>query len=181
MAKKFINSVTAISFFIALDVAVLYRLPDSRGVACFWSTSNSRFDINVERGNLRIRQLHDYKFNTAFRWGFYSTETPKQIIWFKETGWWHGENSWWERIGYTVTSRYRAYSFEYASGQYWPPFVWRHPKVPFTVYNLPVWSLIALFSLLPLLRVSSAVVSWICNRLADRWVNCDIRTTTVSR
>ena len=54
-------------------------------------------------------------------------------------------------MGYTVNERQRYFGFEYATGEYWPPFVWQHPKVPFTVCQIPIWVLITLFIALPLI------------------------------
>lgn len=151
MKRRFINTVTVLSGICAAAVILLYAMTSSLAVACFWSVPGKRYDINVERGLLLVRQLHDYRLDTPFRWGFYEPKTPKQFAAFTDlSAWWHGDNSRWERVGYTVNTRRRLMGFEYASGQFWPPFVWQHPKVPFTVYQTPLWALIVLFMLLPL-------------------------------
>ena len=160
--RLLINIATAICGVIAAAAALLYALPSSRAVTCSWSVSSTRYDVIVERGSLLVRQLHDYRFNTPFRWGFYEPETPKQFVGFTElTAWWHGDNSWWERVGYTVNDRQRHFGFEYASGKYWPPFFWQHPKIPFDVYQVPLWAVVVFFMLLPLLRVFNKVMAGI--------------------
>lgn len=153
MKRHHINITTAISGICAVAVIWSYVGTIPRGFTCFWSVSTTRYDINIERGSLLVRQLHDYEFNTPFRWSSYQPETPKQFADFMELpSWWHGDNSWWERVGYTVESRKRFAGFEYAYGEYWPPFVWRHPKVPFTVHQIPLLAIAGLFMLLPLCR-----------------------------
>jgi hypothetical protein len=160
MKRRLINIATVISGICAVAVILLYATTSSRGFTCFWSVPATRYDINIERGSVLVRQLHDYEFNTPYRWGFYEPESPKQFAAFKElTAWWHGDNSWWQRVGYTVTSRKRVAGFEYAVGEYWPPFVWQHPKVPFTVHQFPLLAIVLLFLLLPLCRACSKVVA----------------------
>lgn len=119
------------------------------GFQMFWSVNERRYDVFCENGSMAIRQLQHYEFDTPFRIGLYSLETKRQFDGFKKEGWWHGDNSWWERTGYTVTRRHRQCGFEVASGTYWPPFVWQHPTVPFNLVQIPSLALVLLFSLLP--------------------------------
>lgn len=150
MKRRLINVATAITGFAAVAVLLLWAVTSRHGVTCFWSHSGKLTSIQVERGSILFLELHNYKFNTPFRWNFYHPETKERLASFKKlTAWWHGDNSWWERVGYTVHARRRCCGFEYASGQYWPPFAWQHPKVPFTVLQIPLWAFVAVF-LLPI-------------------------------
>ncbi len=165
MKRLLINLVTILCCLMAALVAMLYLLPSSQGVSCFWSASNTRYDITVERGLVLVCQLHQYEFETPLRCWLYEAETPRGFAWFKKTsGWWHGSNSWWERTGYTVIQRKRLLSFEYASGKFWPPFVWQHPEVPFTAYSFPLWSIVFFFMLLPLVRGCRKLVAFYRSR-----------------
>ncbi len=160
MIKRNLINIAAVigGVFVAMTIFV-YCLSFSRAVTCFWSVPGKRYDIKVERGCLLMHQLHDYRFNTPFRWGYYEPETPREFASFKTLSWWHGDNSWWERIGHTVNARQRCAGFEIASGEYWPPFIWQHRKVPFSAYQVPLWVFMALCGPLPLYRISRIVLS----------------------
>ena len=167
MKRHLINIATVMSGICAVAVILVYTITSYRGFTCFWSAPAKRYDIYIEHGSVLVRQLHHYEFNTPYQWGFYQPESPKQFAAFKElTAWWHGDNSWWQRVGYTVTSRQRVAGFEYAVGEYWPPFVWQHRKVPFTVHQFPLVAVALLFLLLPLCRACRKLMA-VVRRKAD--------------
>jgi hypothetical protein len=149
-----ITIATAVSSLAALLVFFVIGFSENRAIAVFWSADHKRHEILIDRGSMLLHTLHKYQFKTNLNWSIYKPETPKELVAFTElTAWWHGDNSWWERVGTTVKKRYRLIGFEYAEGTYWPPFVWRHPTVPFNIVQLPCWGLAVIFMILPVVRV----------------------------
>jgi hypothetical protein len=140
---------------LAAGMVLLFVLTWFHAVGCFWSVPGTRYDVMIQRGVVHVNQLHEYRFDTPFRWTVEKLEkwhSPPPV--HKSSPWWHGDNSWWEGIGYTVRDRHRMCGFEYATGRYWPPFSWQHPKMPFTVYQVPMWAIIVPFTLVPLVRLA---------------------------
>ncbi|GEM_PF-2148900 len=125
-----------------------------------WSANGRRYRVQPGQGTVVILRLDEYQFNTPLILGFLDPENPKQYGRFKELGWWHGRNSWWERVGYTVKKRTRFAGFESASGRYWPPFIWQHPRMPFTLVQLPYWA----FLLLAASPATIGLIRWVRRR-----------------
>lgn len=153
MHLSLLRAILLISYAAAIAAMSIGSYSCHRCIEMFCSVRKCRYDVLCENGSVVIRQLQRYEFVTPLRFGLYLPETKRQFEGFKKEGWWHGDNSWWERTGYTVQSRYRAWGFEVASGTYWPPFVWQHPTVPFNLVQFPIWVLVFLFSLLPAARI----------------------------
>ena len=147
------RSLMLISYAAAISAIAMGGYSFCIGFQLFWSANERRYDVFCVNGSVVIRQLQSYQFDTPFRFGIYSLETKRQFEGFKKEGWWHGDNSWWERTGYTVQRRHRLCGFEMASGSYWPPFVWQHPTVRFRLVQFPSLALVFLFSLLPAVSI----------------------------
>ena len=163
------RSLTLISYAGAIASIAMGGYSFHIGFQVFWSANERRYDVFCENGSVAVRQLQRYEFDTPFRWGIYSLETQRQFEGFKKSGWWHGDNSWWERTGYSVQRRHRLCGFEMASGTYWPPFVWQHPTVPFSLVQIPSLALVLLFSLLPAARILLKLRSLRGNRKETTW------------
>lgn len=134
------------SVFATLIVAILWASSYHVNLCAFWSVNGKRYDVSTGQGALVVVRLDKYRFQTPLRFGYTDVIPPtqKQIESFHRTPWWHGDNSRWERIGYTVITRTRFAGFESAAGTYWPPFVWQHPIVPFTLHQIPYWAFLVL-------------------------------------
>jgi hypothetical protein len=104
-----------------------------------FAVCGSRFEIMTGHGSVVGYRLSQVKFSFPPTWYSEPIETDRQFKGFQKLPWWHGDNSWWERVGWTVKRRFRVAGFEWASGTYWPPFVWQHPTVPFSLIRLPLW------------------------------------------
>ena len=64
-----------------------------------------------------------------------------------------GEDPWQgETIGFRVDQRYRLLGFEYATGEYIPPFSWQHPWMPFRGIKVPLVALFLIGSVYPTVR-----------------------------
>ena len=165
MQFPWIRSLMLLSYASALAAIAVGGYSYHIGLQMFWSAGEHRYDVVCEHGSVIVSQLHEYEFETPLRFGIYTPETKRGLEGFKTTGWWHGENSWWERTGYSVKHRYRFCGFEWAAGIFWPPFVWQHPKVPFSLVQVPVVALVAVFSVLPAFDIF--------RRVRSIWLNPD--------
>ena len=85
-----------------------------------------------------------YKFETALNCLMNSPESQPEFDAFQRLPWWHGDNSWWERVGWDVRGRRRFAGVETASGEYVPPFAMQHPKMPFQLLQVPFWACLLL-------------------------------------
>jgi hypothetical protein len=109
-----------------------------------WGSSGQRYELFLGRGSVVVCRLEKYRHPLPFTVRVFEAETPEAIEAFKRnTSWWHGNNSSWERVGWTVTQRRRFAGFEKAEGTYWPPFIWQHPKMPFELIQIPFWFITA--------------------------------------
>lgn len=158
MTTRYANIASCISSICLAAVLMNSVVTSSIGITFLCSCFGSRYDIWIDRGDVIVRRLHNYRFGTSLNWGFYKVAPEKQLEALKKLpAWWHGDNSKWEGIGYTVRERFRLCGFELASGRYWPPFFWQHPKVPFTILQIPLWSIAALCAAFPLCHIGAVV------------------------
>jgi hypothetical protein len=128
------------SALAAFLVVILWVSSYKTEPVIFWSANGRRYDVHSGHGTVVILRLEQYQFNTPLNWGFVDPETPKQFNGSKRSVANHVDYSWWERVGYTVKKRTRFAGIECASGRYWPPFIWQHPRMPFTLAQLPYWA-----------------------------------------
>jgi hypothetical protein len=56
-----------------------------------------------------------------------------------------------EPVGFTVEHRYGVPGFEYATGDFWPPFSWQHPHLPFTRTRVSLFAIVVLGCVYPVL------------------------------
>jgi hypothetical protein len=116
----------------------MYLESHFRAFGCFWSNSKVRYDIRIERGSFVFDVLRNYRFQTRFRVFSDNIESSEQRARFEAFLKQNGDRSWWEGYGHRVKYRQRFLGFEYAAGEYLPPFYWQHPMVPFVVYQVPL-------------------------------------------
>ncbi len=160
MVRKWVlQGATIVSALCVLPSIVLWKLSyefQPNYLCAFVGVLGYRLDLSLNRGVILFDCLSDYEYSTPFLVGLNESESEQDLEYFKALSWWHGDNSWWERVGFTVKQRIRFGDFEYATGVYWPPFCWQHAKMPFTVVQLPLWACVLASSFLPAI--------WMVNR-----------------
>jgi len=124
-------------------LAVVWAVTRSLDVGIQCNYRNTYYGLSVVRGSALVVIMRDWQFADGLDFFVEPTATVEQLEAFKKNkSWYHGSNSWWEGVGWTVEDRWRFAGFEVATGVYWPPFVMQHPKVPFSVYQTPLWALL---------------------------------------
>ena len=58
-----------------------------------------------------------------------------------------------EPVGWTVERRYGFLGFEYATGEFWPPFAWQHPRMPFQRVKIPLLAVFFAGCIYPAIRL----------------------------
>lgn len=157
----------------ALSLALLYitavgslcYITQDTALVVFGSCGGKRIDVTVYRGDYLVTVLHNFEHDVPLRYGVYRppNSTQERMFFFDE--WWHGDNSWWEGVGFTIKTRTRRLGFEWAHGTYWPPFCWQHRTVPITVVQIPFWAVALAPSLLACLGLGRKTVGR--NRFED--------------
>jgi hypothetical protein len=116
-----------------------------------WQSGSVRYDIVTGHGTVMFQRLYQFQARMpARKIAAYPVETESELSSFQQLPWWQGDNSWWQRVGYTVNVRRRFVGCEWASGTFWPPFGWQHPKVRFDLFQIPLWMPVVLFLITPL-------------------------------
>lgn len=107
-------------------------------VIVVWTANQRPYQVLIGRSTIvfiSYDQNQPEKKLPAWRMGQYESKAEFEA--FKQTPWYHGGNSWWERVGATVEARWRFAGIEAVRGTFWPAF--NQPITPMRMLQLPLW------------------------------------------
>ena len=152
--------IVVVSYTCAICFLFVGSVSFQKSMHAVYCYNGNDYDVHITNGNLVIRTLDDFCVN-RFGTFAYDAETEQEFREFQKSNWYHGDNSFWEREGFTVQQRKRICGFEFASGKYvWDLWSFEDiPNIPFTIIQIPYWALLVMFSGVPFWAVCSKVQS----------------------
>ena len=158
------QSIVVVSYIGAICVLVVGGLSFQKSIHAEYCYNGDGYDVHVTNGCLVIRTLDDYCGSHTefrfFRMFVKDTETELEFREFQKSDWYKGDNSFWERDGFTVHQRKRTCGFEFASGTYLLDYFSFADKVfPFTLIQIPCWAFLVVFSGVPFWAICSKLQS----------------------
>ncbi|MEI8197491.1 MAG: hypothetical protein WCI73_16470 [Phycisphaerae bacterium] len=143
MKRHLWNILTVLSALLCVAIVALLIMSHFMWVGCWWSQKPIRHEVSIGHGALIVVVMNHWELDEPFAWSYERSDYAKnRAIMQQFPAWWHGDNSWWESIGWRVTSRQRFLGFEVAHGTYIPEFRLQIPTSPFQLYQVPLWTLI---------------------------------------
>lgn len=120
-------------------ICLVWMLSTTGQLVVQWSANSCLHELVVGHSTVVAIRYEEFQLTTPLHLHQGGYESRKQFEGFQKLPWYHGDNSWWERVGYTVRARWRFIGIETARGTYWPPFALQHPIVPFQLLQIPLW------------------------------------------